>query len=257
MSAKSSGDVRLREAFGEPGCPICRCLEVDGRRLLETILYEHVTDPDTRAALRAAWGFCNWHTWMLVDIGGVMTGSAILYEDLVGAAVRRVRHGRARATSGRSLARRVSGLFVGHRPAVAERYERRPSCPACVHSRRGEARYVETMLHGIGNAEFDRAYEASDGICLPHVMQTLERGTPARAAEELVARTLAKWQTLRDDLQRFVGKHDYRNREPFTDAEVAASRRAFETLVGRRAIFGSDLHPERRRGITRPRRRGA
>ena len=249
-----SGDFRLRDACAEPGCPICRCLESDGRRHLDAIIYEHVNDPDTRAALRASWGFCNWHTWMLRDLDGALTGGAILYEDLLGTVLRRVR---TRAVETDSLARRLSGLFVDRRPVIATRYERRLACPICTRSLRSESRYVDALLRGIGHADFDEAYDASDGVCLPHLVRVLERGTRTRAAEKLLARTLVKWQALRHDLQRFVGKHDYRNREPFTPAEVAASTRAFEALAGRRALFGNDRQRQGRREIARARRRGA
>jgi hypothetical protein len=58
----------------------------------------------------------------------------------------------------------------------------------------------------------------------------------------LVDRTREKWRTLGRTLGSFVAKHDYRNREPYTHAEVAASTRAFDTLTGARSVFGNDIH---------------
>ena len=257
MTAKFMGDFHLLEACQQSGCPICRCLESDCRRHMDALIYEHVNDPDTRASLRASWGFCNWHTWMLVEVEGAVTGAAIVYEDLLGTVLRRVRRVSGRTISAGTLARRVYGVFVGRRSGIATRYERRLTCPICLHSRRGEARYVDAALHGIGDPEFDRAYEKSDGICLPHLLQAVERDRRRRAADDLVARTLAKWQALRDDLQRFVRKQDYRNTEPFTEAEASSSTRAFEALVGRRAVFGNELHRHGRPDVIRARRPGA
>src|SRR5437588_338841 len=76
VTEKFVGYYRLLEALDKPGCPICRCLLEDGRRHLDALLYEQVTDVETRRRLRAAWGLCNWHTWMLPTLGGGMTGAA-------------------------------------------------------------------------------------------------------------------------------------------------------------------------------------
>jgi len=65
MSDKFIGFHRLIEACDEAGCPACRCLDADTHRYLTAFLYEHVTDPVSRSRLRASWGLCNWHAWML------------------------------------------------------------------------------------------------------------------------------------------------------------------------------------------------
>lgn len=53
------GYVRLVDACGEPGCPVRRLVTHDSRRHLDAILYEQVTDSDTRRRLRGAWGCWN------------------------------------------------------------------------------------------------------------------------------------------------------------------------------------------------------
>jgi hypothetical protein len=73
------------------------------------------------------------------------------------------------------------------------------------------------------------------------------------AAPRLLARTLPKWAELRRDLQGFIGKHDHRKRQPFTEAESAASLRALEVVAGAPGLFGNDL----RIGMRRLRRGGA
>lgn len=86
---KFIGYFRVVEACLEPGCPVCRCVTAESRSYLDALLYEQVTDADTRRAIRASWGFCNWHTWMLVEIEHSLFGAAIIYEDLVTLALRR------------------------------------------------------------------------------------------------------------------------------------------------------------------------
>jgi len=89
---KFIGYFRLVEACEKPGCPLCRCVTSESHSYLDALLYEQVTDPDTRRAIRAAWGFCNWHTWMLLEIEHSLFGASIIYEDLVTLALRQLSH---------------------------------------------------------------------------------------------------------------------------------------------------------------------
>jgi hypothetical protein len=236
MSQKFVGYFRLLEACGKAGCPICRCVAQDSRHHLDGILYELVTDPLTRRRLRGARGFCNWHTWMLLEIQGSRSGAAIIYEDLLGRLVERVQ-GEAAAP-----ARRRSWLAAYRRWVGRGRIRLREICWACQDAAGAERRYLEAMLAGDGDAELQLAYARSDGLCGPHLVHgvTLAGGSPRSAW--LVDRTMAKWARLRDTLAGFVSKHDYRNREPFTAAEAAACERAFEVISGAPGLFGNDLH---------------
>lgn len=87
--SKFIGFFRLVEACDQPGCPVCRCLVVDARQYLGSLLYERVTDPDTRRRLHASWGFCSWHASLLREVSNPAFGSAILSEDLLQASIRR------------------------------------------------------------------------------------------------------------------------------------------------------------------------
>lgn len=230
---------RLLEACGERGCPICACLVADTRRYLSTVLHEHVTDPESRARLRAAWGFCNWHAWMLRETSDAAFGTAILGEDLLRVIARRLERGprRERSLLGR-LRAMVSRVPV---PDLARIYRRRPVCPACAEVAAAESHYLETALRFVGELEFQRAYEMSDGLCVPHALGALAVARGDAAGEALVRATLPKWALLRRDLAGFIGKHDHRNRAPFTESEAHASIRVVETLHGRAGLFGNDV----------------
>ncbi len=56
----------LRDAFAQPGCPLCRLEARVAERYLDFLLWERVNDPDLRQNLRQARGFCRDHAWMLV-----------------------------------------------------------------------------------------------------------------------------------------------------------------------------------------------
>src|SRR5262245_23391486 len=171
MTEKFVGYFRLVEACAQPGCPVCRCLVDESRSYLGALLYEQVTDPETRRALRRSWGLCNWHTWLLPDVESSAFGAAILCEDLVGRAVRRLESAARGARPG-GLGRWLAALTG--RPTLAERRARRPPCPACVNAAETEERYLETLAHFIVDDELRAAYSLSDGLCVPHLALALE-----------------------------------------------------------------------------------
>ena len=240
-STKFIGFFRLVEACDRPGCPVCHCLIADARQYLESVLYEQVTDPGTRARLGRSWGFCNWHAWMLRETSAPSFGSAIVYEALVRAVIERFERvaepaaGRRRRRLG--WLRRMGGRATGA-ATLAERYRARPICPGCRLLVESERRYLEMALQFAGDSEFDRAYERSHGLCVPHVMRALEIDDGGAAGPRLVAHTLPKLADLRRDLEAFVGKHDHRNRQPFTEAESVACARALEAMTGAPGLFG-------------------
>jgi len=247
---KFIGYFRLVEACERAGCPVCRCVVADARQYLERLLYEQVTDPVTRRQLYGSWGFCNWHAWLTRETSDPAFGSAILSDDLLRLAIQRFQN----PNRGERRSRRVLGWLgrAGGRAAgtlLARLYARRRLCPGCRQSALSEAGYVRAMLQFVDDPELERAYWQSAGLCVPHALRALELGGGGEAARRLVARTLDKWESLRRDLQGFIGKHDHRNRQPFTQAEAEAPERALEALAGASGVFGpqSDrVRPERR-----------
>jgi len=209
----------------------------DSRGYLDALLYEQVTDVDTRRAIRAAWGFCNWHTWMLPELAGSLFGAAIIYEDLVTLTLR--------STEGLALRRPRRWLHALTRrrrgPGMPDAYRRRTACPACTSSAEAERRYLAIMVTLADDGDLQAAYAGSDGLCLPHLVAAVADHGTRPETSTLVERTRDKWRRLGQDIAGFVGKHDYRNREPYSDAERASYLRAFEMLAGARGVFGNDV----------------
>jgi hypothetical protein len=234
---------------------VCRCLIDDARQYLNSLLYEQVNDPDTRRRLHASWGLCNWHAWMLPDASDPAFGSAIMYEDFLRAAIHRFERNPTRAVSrprGPLGWLRRRGRRAG-RSLLVELHRRRAVCPACALLAASETRYVELALQFVDDPQFDRAYHRSQGLCVPHAVRALHVGAGMAEARQLVWRTLPKWAELRRDLQGFIAKHDYRKRQPFTEAESTAYLQALEMIAGAPGVFGNDL----RAGPRRLRRGGA
>ncbi|MGH7334766.1 MAG: DUF6062 family protein [Candidatus Rokuibacteriota bacterium] len=236
----SIGELRLVEACAQPGCPVCFCLTQHSREQLGALLYELVTDLDTRRRLRASWGLCNWHTWMLLEVPASRAGTAILYEDLLRKLIERV--GRATPPT---MTKRFAPWLTHARARTAQRlaagYRRRPRCPVCERAGEAEQRYLEAILTRVDDPEFRLAYARSGGLCAPHAMRAVELAGDRGEVKPLLQLTLVRWSRIRQELASFIAKHDHRNTRPFTDGEAASCPRALELLSGAPGLFGNDL----------------
>jgi hypothetical protein len=220
----------------------------ESRTRLVAILYEHVTDPDTRRALRDSWGFCNWHTWMLPEVDTSLFGASILYEDLLSQAIEHVTSlaDRPRPKGlGAWLTRLGARLTrVGNPDArrdIGDDYDRRPECPLCLTAAETERHCLLTFVTFIEDGDLQAAYASSDPICLAHVVRASEMTSGSPELRVLVERTQEKWQAIRRALQSFIEKHDHRNQTAYTAEDADSYMRAFEILAGARGLFGNDL----------------
>ncbi|MER3404342.1 MAG: hypothetical protein C4289_03540, partial [Chloroflexota bacterium] len=89
----------LLDAFGEPGCALCRLATRSTARFLDVLSYENVNDYEVREWLRQARGFCTVHAWQWADDVRDGLGTAIIYRDVL--------------HSVQADARAAAGLFSG------------------------------------------------------------------------------------------------------------------------------------------------
>lgn len=184
---------------------------------------------------------------MLQDLPNEGMGTAIIYEDLLGGVLSRLRRLVMKVGRKKLKARWVARL-VKRRPCIPliETYRKKTLCVICLSGRSNEASYIRTTLDFSGDPEFDRAFDRSSGICLPHLLQLIELGRNHPRLEGVLKKTEAKWQELQDLLKRFIDKHDYRATEKVTEEEARSWRQALEMLTGAPGLFGNELHPARR-----------
>jgi hypothetical protein len=201
--ARTAAADRLAAALGQPGCPICRCLEADARRDIGAWLREQTMDPAGRAALRSAGGFCGWHTALLREGADGILSVAILAEDLLGGAV-----------------------------------TARKRCPACAGLQRQADEYLAGLLEP---AATPRLIAGPSLPCRPHLTALRARARRDGRLRAVEAAVAPRLQRLRAALGRFIAKQDYRSATPPDAEEAQAWREALEHLAGGAAISGSDL----------------
>ncbi len=112
MSTESFYYQELREMLQKPGCPVCHVGRKVARGQIDSLLYDSVTDKDSREKLAESLGFCNLHSRELLSFPGERLGATII-EWAVSA--------RGTATSAAERA----GWGSGHPPASARPDRRR------------------------------------------------------------------------------------------------------------------------------------
>jgi hypothetical protein len=218
---RDSAAFEVREALGQAGCPVCRLALRAVGRLLQSVAYEQVNDPGLRSDLRATRGFCNTHAYRWLREARSALGTAIIYRDVVRAALRDLSVAGAPAAGG------FLGTLLGRSPEPA----RARACPACRAQRQAEDRYLEALLAILADPAEAKLLEHADGLCLGHSLTALHRGGPAAGRiEEHTRRAVLQ---LLGELDEVVRKEDYRFRhEPRTDAERTAPGRAVAWAAG-------------------------
>jgi hypothetical protein len=211
----------VRDALAQPGCPICSLVLRSVGRFLESLAYERVNDVEMRADLRAARGFCNPHAYRWLREARNVLGTALIYRDLINAAVRDLEAAADRSRPG--LFDRLMGR--GSDPA-------RPAiCPACRAQQDAEERYLGALSELLSHADEAHALAASDGLCATHLEAAIRRG--GSAADLLVDQTVQRARRLMATLDEVIRKEDYRFRhEPRSGPERSAPSDAIAWVCG-------------------------
>jgi hypothetical protein len=251
---KSRSYLKLLEALADSTCPLCTLVLEDGRTYLDALLYESVLDVPTRMKLMESFGFCSWHARQIPSLPSICSpnvGFAIFASDLL----RKLDYvGRARIEE-RAHGRNWRSRFIRKYRRLAALLKER-SCPACDHVKRFELFHLSDLIEAIGDKEFFDAYQASQGICLPHFLMLEEAYSSHVNFPLLFDVQIAKAKALRDTLDEFIRKQDFRFSDQVTSEESKAWKSALEILTGSPGIFvnemGHDLFQRSRAKKTSP-----
>lgn len=197
--------AHLDEALEQGICPICYLTSEAEYRYLDTLLYEKMNNGAIRAALARSRGFCRYHTYRLIEIGGYGTNVklAILYKDLVHAMADEVNALKERGSQGQ---------------------EAQEGCPACRIVADTERPHAHVLLASLRYEEGREAYQRSFGLCMPHffgIYGAAPRETRAFLKEDQRARL----EALADDLGEFIRKSVVK------DEAFGAERDAWQRVI--------------------------
>lgn len=233
-TTQTQGTYDLLDAFEEDGCPICRLGLHSVAHYIESINYDSVGDQGIRTQLQKSLGYCNLHAYQWLQ-AAVILGTANIYRDVV-----RVIHDdlQTRSHHAHALGDRVLSLF-GDRSADEEAEDLivpSASCPICVVLAETEQRLVKTLIHGLADAGFRSAYDASSGLCIPHLRLALLSAATQASYETLKAHALRTEETLIAQLSEIIRRHDYRYMHEPSGEEKGAAARAVAHVAGAKGL---------------------
>jgi len=203
---KSFSYFELRDACDGAGCPLCRVLARKVHQHLDSLFYENVNDASARAQLRDGLGFCRTHALKAMTMGDAL-GVAIIYEDL---------------------------LHIVVRQLSEERFPRAArGCPACSQRRLFEKSYIDTLLEYRDDLELRRAFERSDGVCLPHLHRLAMQKNGNTPPAWIRALTGERVEERRRRLSEFLRKFNvHAKKRRLDEREENACKDAIDFLVG-------------------------
>lgn len=195
-------EIALEEALQQGECALCWLVQRRLIRQVDSLLNEHLLDPQWRQSLREGSGFCPSHAHLFLTRGHVLSLSLIA-EDVLSAAPL---------------------LAIQRKPRVWR-------CQLCEAQAQEVAQSAERLAQMLCTAQWRARYVQSRGLCLPHLQMVLGYA-PGEVRRWLLEDEARRWQHLRQQLQEVVRKHDYRfQQEPWGD-ETGSWRRAFHKLYG-------------------------
>jgi len=227
------GAFNLLDAFAGEGCPVCRIVLQNVQRLIESTNYDALGDPGIRAELTEATGYCTLHAQQWLETAFVL-GTATLYRDVLMRTIRELR-----ALSGRRpLGGRLMSVLGGSRGRgeVADVGTPRRPCPACALRQESETALVRTLVERLEDDATRSAYEASEGLCIPHLRRALGASGGTAAYACLRDRAVRTEEMLLAHLNEIVRKHDYRNRQEPSGEEKGAAVRTVVHIAGAAGI---------------------
>jgi hypothetical protein len=230
---KSFSYYDLIEKFRQPGCAICRQLELDLERYLSSLLYEFTMEHETHNGFREGRGLCNRHSWMLLKRREGLISIAVLYEAAVDELLKALDHPHTPAGMfGRILGQQNEGRANSLLPTAP--------CMCCTYLNAAEGRYMDVVREGFEDARFTTTYQESEGFCLPHTVQVLRAVHRPAHTGIVIDKQRAVWTSLKADLGLFAARYGLRA-EGVAEAmgeEGTSWLRAIAALAGADGVRG-------------------
>lgn len=217
------GYFDLLETLPLPGCAVCRLLERDDGRFLDTLLYEHPVDPTSQNDFRASRGLCHDHAWRLPGYNNALA-VGILYNAVLDELLQ---------ISEQTPPGRSGGAFrrSGAGDALAAALDARKPCPACVAREQAEDRYLLVLGENVTDERLWSAWQESSGLCLPHFRGALRHAPDADSARRLAETQRERWTALKGEVEMLLHKLDAHYHQSI-GAESTSWLRALAQVAG-------------------------
>ena len=217
---------RLLQACTQEGCPLCRLTQESTQHYLDAWKYEMFTDIGMREELGRSQGFCNTHTWQLVDMGANIQ-LAQAYRNILSDLTDQLQ-GKGSPTE----AQGHKGLLQRW---LEPKHERVP-CPACHYKEQALLRLISSLRQAVLDASFYQQFSASTGLCLDHFRLACQLKLPDTPAGDwltlLRGAQLACLQRLDAQLSEMIRKHDFRFKDEARGPEMLSWKRAAGLVAG-------------------------
>jgi hypothetical protein len=232
------------EASDLPGCPVCRWTNTSVERQLKGLIFDSVNDVDTRLGIRNSLGFCHEHAWQLPESGdSAPLGIAFIYRDVlntVNKSLDKISHSPSKSAFLKSKIMGSADADTDFKnKSIAKNMVAGAPCPACVRKKEMGDLAITAVVDTL--AEQDErmiaALKKSDGLCFPHLRQSLDTALNQFTFDVLVQIHQGKLTALIAELDEFIRKNDYRfQHEGFGD-ESDSWRRAMNQMAGPKREF--------------------
>ncbi len=221
----------LLNAWRYPGCPVCQLSARSVKHYLASVFQESVRDPDTRVSLLSSRGFCAEHVSLLItERIANETSASVIYGDMAGNILRDI--SAALSSMGRpSKSNRPKRQTQAITKFIKE-FRNDDQCSAC----KQREMTVDHLLNELsGRLRDDRMREAlqkSDGLCLPHLAQLLERVQSAEDARFLLNLTQEKLQKLQSEMLDLIRQQESGQTDNLNSSEATAWRNVMRMISG-------------------------
>ena len=227
----------LIEACSQPGCPLCWLAQRSVRQYIRMLFYEHVNDIDLRAGIRSSLGYCEEHTWALLDASlGNALGVSIIYHDLLTNILRGLPKAEAAGAGGGPLAafNRFGQRFKGRVQTAVQALTGKNPCPACTIRQETDHLAGRALMRALADEKVAAPFRAAYGLCLPHLRQCLPHIEDPAVLETILETTQTRLSSLDSELAEFIRKNDYRFSKEAWGSERDAWQRAIPRMAGER-----------------------
>ena len=221
----------LLEAFRQPDCAVCRLVNSALLQYIDMFIYENINNIARRAEIRTSRGFCSIHTNAFMSGYGRLLSLATLEQDVLNDVLRQINLALDKPAF--SLARKPGALRAFFRTASQSiRAVIKPQrvCPLCEYELSQEKVMLGTLLQFIGDRDMSAAWQASEGLCLPHYYMAL--GMPGQH-DQIIAVEQRVLKEIKHQIDEYVHKRHPEYGDEQMGVEASSPPRAAKLLSGR------------------------